>query len=98
MTIGLVATPNHPLAPLVIGTVLMVIVYMGGHVSGGHYNPAVTLAVYLRGKLPAADVVPYIAAQVLGALAGAYLSYMLLDQTFAPAPAATATTMTALMV
>jgi aquaporin Z len=98
MTIGLVATPNHPLAPLVIGTVLMVIVYMGGHVSGGHYNPAVSLAVFLRGKLPAADLPPYIAAQVLGALAGAYLSYMFLDQTFAPAPAATATTMTALLV
>src|SRR6185295_18507062 len=52
----------------------------------------------LRGKLPAGDVLPYIAAQILGAIAGAYLSYMILDHTFAPAPAATATTMTALMV
>lgn len=98
MTIGLVATPNHPLAPLVIGTALMVVVFMGGHVSGAHYNPAVSLAVFLRGKLPASDLLPYIAAQVLGGLAGAYLSYMLLDHTFAPAPAATATTVTALMV
>jgi aquaporin Z len=71
---------------------------MGGHISGGHYNPAVSLAVYLRGKLPASDLLPYIAAQLLGALAGAYLSYMVLDHTFAPAPAATATVMTALMV
>ena len=98
MTIGLVVTVNHPLAPLIIGATLMVVVYMGGHVSGAHYNPAVTLAVYLRGKLPAGDVLPYMLAQVLGAAAGAYLSYMLLDRTFAPAPAATATTVTALMV
>lgn len=98
MTIGLVATPNHPLAPLVIGTALMVVVFMGGHVSGAHYNPAVSLAVFLRGKLPKADLLPYMAAQLLGGLAGAYLSYILLDRTFAPAPGATATTMTALMV
>ncbi len=98
MTIGLVVTPNHPMAPLVIGAVLMVIVYMCGHISGGHYNPAVSLAVFLRGKLPRGDLLPYIAAQVLGAIVGAYLSYILLDHTFAPAPAATATAMTALMV
>ena len=44
----------------------MVMVFAGGHVSGAHYNPAVTLAVFLRGKCPAADVVPYMVAQVLG--------------------------------
>jgi len=98
MSIGLVATPNHPLAPLITGTALMAVVFMGGHVSGAHYNPAVSVAVFLRGKLPGSELLPYIAAQVLGAFVGAYLSYMLLDRTFAPAPAATATTMTALMV
>ncbi len=98
MTIGLVVASGTPMAPLVIGSVLMVLVYMGGHVSGGHYNPAVSLAVFLRGKLPGADLVRYIAAQVLGAIAGAYLSYMFLDHTFAPAPAATATKVTALLV
>ena len=41
-------------APLAIGSALMVMVYAGGHVSGGHYNPAVTLAVWLRGRRPAA--------------------------------------------
>jgi aquaporin Z len=46
-------------------------VFAGGHVSGGHYNPAVTLAVFLRGKCKAADVIPYIVAQVLGAAAAA---------------------------
>jgi len=57
--------------PLAIGAALMVMVYAGGHISGAHYNPAVTVAVYLRGKLPMADVGPYIAAQVIGAVAAA---------------------------
>jgi aquaporin Z len=96
MTIGLVV--GHPLAPLIIGATLMVVVYMGGHISGAHYNPAVTVAVYLRGKLPAGDVVPYILVQVAGAAAGAYFSYMLLDRTFAPLPSPMSTTVTALMV
>ncbi|MCI0381213.1 MAG: aquaporin [Gemmataceae bacterium] len=59
------------LAPLAIGSVLMVMVFAGGHVSGAHYNPAVTLAVFLRGRCPAADVAPYMIAQVLGAAAAA---------------------------
>ena len=60
-----------PLAPLAIGSALMVMIFAGGHVSGGHYNPAVTLAVCLRGKCPPTDVVPYWVAQVLGACAAA---------------------------
>jgi len=57
------------LAPLAIGSVLMVLVYAGGHVSGGHYNPAVTLAVWLRGRCAAVDVPAYWISQILGALA-----------------------------
>src|SRR6188474_1930380 len=59
------------MAPLAIGSALMVMIFAGGHVSGGHYNPAVTLAVCLRGKCPPTDVVPYWVAQVLGACAAA---------------------------
>jgi aquaporin Z len=59
------------LAPLAIGSVLMVMIFAGGHVSGAHYNPAVTLAMFLRGKCPASDVVPYIVAQCLAAAAAA---------------------------
>jgi aquaporin Z len=59
------------LAPLAIGSALMVMIFAGGHISGGHFNPAVTLAVFLRGKCPAADVLPYMVAQVLGAAAAA---------------------------
>ena len=59
------------LAPLAIGSALMIMVYAGGHVSGGHYNPAVTLAVWLRGKCPQDDVLPYIGAQLAGGIAAA---------------------------
>ncbi len=69
---GIAAGPGV-IAPLAIGSILMVMVYAGGHISGGHYNPAVTLGVFLRGRCPPADVVPYMAAQVLGASAAAAL-------------------------
>ena len=59
------------LGPLAIGSALMVMVYAGGHISGAHYNPAVTLAVFLRGKCETKDVVPYMVVQVLGATAAA---------------------------
>ena len=59
------------LAPLAIGSFLMVIVFAGGHVSGGHYNPAVSTAVWLRGKIKANEYVAYMATQfVAAALAG----------------------------
>ncbi|MEO8494163.1 MAG: aquaporin [Planctomycetota bacterium] len=58
-------------APLAIGSVLMVMIFAGGHISGGHFNPAVTLAVFLRGKCDAKDVAPYMGAQILAAAAAA---------------------------
>ncbi|HEY2157308.1 MAG TPA: aquaporin, partial [Isosphaeraceae bacterium] len=42
-------------------------IYAGGHISGGHYNPAVTLAVWIRGRCETKDVIPYWIAQVAGA-------------------------------
>src|SRR4051812_24451322 len=59
------------IAPLAIGAALMVMIFAGGHISGGHYNPAVTLGVFIRGKLNVGDVVPYILAQVAAALVAA---------------------------
>ncbi|MBI1966337.1 MAG: aquaporin, partial [Betaproteobacteria bacterium] len=50
--------------PIAIGVMLMVMVYMGGHVSGGHYNPAVTLAVWIRGKIEAKHALAYWISQV----------------------------------
>ncbi|HEU4630450.1 MAG TPA: aquaporin [Gemmatimonadaceae bacterium] len=88
LTIGLTAATGTPLAPVAIGSVLMVMVYMGGHVSGAHYNPAVTLAVWMRGKLPGRDVLPYWLAQLVGAVLAALTSYALTGRTFTPAPGA----------
>ena len=55
------------IAPLAIGAALMVMIFAGGHISGAHYNPAVTLGVFIRGKVNAADVVPYMVAQLAAA-------------------------------
>ncbi|MGB7847222.1 MAG: aquaporin, partial [Candidatus Acidiferrum sp.] len=60
-----------PLAPLAIGASLMVMIFAGGHISGGHYNPAVTLGVWMRGKCDTKDVLPYWAAQIIGAAVAA---------------------------
>jgi aquaporin Z len=98
LTIGLTVLGGTPMAPLAIGASLMVMVYMGGHVSGGHYNPAVTLAVLLRGKLQKGDVLPYMVAQVVGALAAAVVVYVVVGRTFAPAPAQGASTLGALLI
>lgn len=73
MTIVYPEAPN-PLAPLAIGSALAVMVYAGGHVSGGHYNPAVSLAVYLRGKLTLNDMWFYWVAQLLGGIVAALLT------------------------
>jgi aquaporin Z len=72
-TVGMtVKSPDAAaMAPLAIGSALMVMVYAGGHFSGGHYNPAVTLGVTLRGKCTWADAIPYMVAQVVGALVAA---------------------------
>ncbi len=61
------------MAPIAIGAILMVMVYAGGPISGGHYNPAVTLAVWLRGKCEAKDVPSYMGAQLFGAILAALL-------------------------
>jgi aquaporin Z len=61
------------IAPLAIGAALMVMVFAGGHISGGHYNPAVTLGVLIRGKVKPADVVPYWIAQFIAAAIAALL-------------------------
>ena len=62
-----------PLAPLAIGAALMAMVFAGGHISGAHYNPAVTLAVFLRGKCDAKDVGPYMGTQLIAAVVAALL-------------------------
>jgi aquaporin Z len=65
------------MAPLAIGATLMVMVYAGGHLSGGHYNPAVTLGVWMRGKCETKDAMPYMLTQVIaGIVAGVIVNYL----------------------
>lgn len=80
LTIGLCVNQGVALAPLAIGASLMVMVYAGGHISGAHYNPAVTVAVWLRGALPARRVMPYWLAQFTGAVAAAFLVFIFTDK------------------
>lgn len=87
-TVGLVVAGGSPPGPLAIGSVLMVMVYMGGHVSGAHYNPAVTTALAVRGDLPRSDVAGYLIAQLLGGGLAAFASAHATGGTFAPAPGA----------
>jgi aquaporin Z len=65
------------LAPLAIGSVLMVMVFAGGHVSGGHFNPAVSTAVFLRGRMAANEFIPYLMTQFAAAVvAGLLVRYV----------------------
>jgi aquaporin Z len=74
LTIGCTVIGNGAgaLAPIAIGSALMVMIFAGGHVSGGHFNPAVTLGVWLRGKCEAKDVGPYMIFQIVGAVLAAF--------------------------
>jgi aquaporin Z len=73
LTIGCTVIGNgaSAMAPLAIGSALMVMIFAGGHISGGHFNPAVTLGVWLRGKCEAKDVAPYMIAQIVAGLLAA---------------------------
>lgn len=98
LTIGLTVLDGTLLAPIAIGSVLMVMVYMGGHISGAHYNPAVSLAVYMRGRMDAKEMVMYMIAQFLGGLVATLVVYFFLERTFAPLPGGDAATMKALLI
>ena len=68
MTVIALSGPIGPLAPLAIGLALMAMVYMGGHVSGAHYNPAVSFGLFLRRLIDARTMGYYWIAQVTGAI------------------------------
>jgi aquaporin Z len=68
------ALAGGDLAVLVIASALMIMIYAGGHISGGHYNPAVTVAVLVRGKIAAGEAMIYIGSQLAGAIAAAYVA------------------------
>ena len=67
------------MAPLAIGSILMVMIFAGGHISGGHFNPAVTLGVWIRGKCKTADIPGYVIGQLLGGILASFVGKYLLD-------------------
>jgi aquaporin Z len=81
LTVVLSVDQQQALAAIAIGSVLMVMVYAGGHISGGHYNPGVSLAAFVRGRLSRLNLLPYWAAQLAGALAAALVGMYLFDYT-----------------
>ncbi|MDX6647110.1 MAG: aquaporin [Miltoncostaeaceae bacterium] len=72
-TVGMAVATAGNLAPLAIGGVLMVMVFAGGHISGGHYNPAVSTAVLVRGRMALREYVPYVVTQTVGAIVAGLL-------------------------
>ncbi len=75
-TVGCSLFPNGRGAfpPMAIGFILMILVYMGGHISGGHYNPAVSLAAAIRGVLNWKNFIFYVIVQFLGGALGAFVA------------------------
>src|SRR5262245_28401394 len=84
-TVGFAIRTNAQFAPFAIGAILMVMIFAGGHVSGGHFNPAVTLAAFLRGRCDKKDFLPYWLAQFAAGGAAALLVNFLLTGRANPA-------------
>jgi aquaporin Z len=78
LTVGLAVRSGSVLAPLAIGSVLACMIFAGGYVSGGHFNPAVSLGVLLRGKLNKGDFVPYVIVQLIAAVVAWFMVTQLL--------------------
>ena len=76
-TVGMAVAKADGLAPLAIGAVLMVMVFAGGHVSGAHYNPAVSTAVFMRGKMEQPEYIAYMVIQILAGIAAAVVVIIL---------------------
>jgi len=85
LTVGCAAVAGAAgaIAPLAIGAILMCMIYAGGHLCGGHYNPAVTLGVFMRGRCVGADLIPYMLAQFAGAAVAVFATKFLYPQAVA---------------
>jgi aquaporin Z len=80
-TVCCVVLGKAALAPLAIGAVLMAMIFAGGHISGGHFNPAVSLAVYVRGGLATIDLGIYMLVQVVAGLVAALVARFVVNVT-----------------
>ena len=97
-TISLAAPGGSPLTALAIGGALMVVVYAGGHRSGAHYNPAVSLALFLQKKITSSELLSYWVAQIVGGIAAFALGYAIIGKPVAIVPASGQTALAALVV
>lgn len=79
------------MAPVAIGSILMVMIFAGGHISGAHYNPAVTLAILIRGRINIRGAITYWIAQIGGALAAWAIATFIFDIEGADTSAITST-------
>ena len=84
--------------PIAIGAMLMVMVYMGGHISGAHYNPAVSIAMIIRGLLSVKEAINYILSQLAGAILAALLVNWLGGAVMEVAPSNSASVLQILVV
>ncbi|MGB0717204.1 MAG: MIP/aquaporin family protein [Phycisphaerae bacterium] len=86
LIIGLAVTQQVGAAPVVIGLTLAALVYMGGHLSGAHYNPAVTFAFAIRGRTPWVTAIKYILTQLIAAASATFLVEIWVGQMFHLSP------------
>jgi len=86
LVIWLAVSTGSEFAPIAIGSILMVMVYAGGYISGWHYNPAVTLWATIAWKLPSKEVIPYMISQVIWAFLASIVSYILVGEVLIVAP------------
>lgn len=87
-TFFLVLTIALTADPIAIGAILIAMIYMGGYISGAHFNPAVTLAVFIRGKIDMQTAIRYMIVQIVAGLVAALVYEIIKGSLFVPAPAA----------
>ena len=98
LVIGMVVLSGKgDFSPIAIGSVLMCMIFAGAHVSGAHYNPAVTLAVLLRGRITLKEGIAYMIVQVIGSIVAALVVQSLLPDKMPVAANAMTSTLKALI-
>ena len=98
LTVGFAVTSRSQLAPVAIGVVLAVMVYAAGHLSGAHFNPAVSVAAWIRGRLGLRDLPAYCLAQLAGAVLAAVVVRVVVAGAPTPMPTFTGRALVAALV
>lgn len=98
LVFAIVTGGSGPLGAIGIGATLMAAVYMGGPISGAHYNPAVTLAIWLRKHMNLGEALAYMSVQVIAALGAATIGNLILGHPASINPSPTTSTLAAILV